>query len=85
MLSFEGGRLKNGNVVLSNTTLLPQGLDLKYNIERGVAGTFKEGQIYYDSDKDKLIAVTNSKNIDLTTPTVNNTYTRYNWIKYSPS
>lgn len=85
VLSFEGGRLKNGNVVLSNTTLLPQGLDLKYNIERGVAGTFKEGQIYYDSDKDKLIAVTNNKNIDLTTPTVNNTYTRYNWIKYSPS
>lgn len=84
-LSFEGGRLINGNVVLNETQLLPQGLNLTECIERGVKGTFKDGQLYYDADKDSLIALTSNKIIDLTTPIVNNTYTRYNWIKYSPS
>lgn len=85
ILSFEGGKFINGNVVLSNTQLLPQGLNISQYITGEVSGTYKDGQIYYNDTKQSLIAIVNEKEIDLSTPNITNEYTRYNWIKYSPS
>lgn len=82
-LKFEGGKLLNGSVKLSDTLLLPQGIDVYSTIPGIVKGNYKEGQIYFDNVKNGLIAVANDIEIDLTTPNITNQYTRYNWIKYS--
>lgn len=85
ILSFEGGKFVNGDIVLNDTMILPQGIDVAEHIEGNVTGTYKDGQIYYDSIKDSLIAVVNNNKIDLSTPNITNEYTKFTWIKYSPS
>lgn len=85
ILLFEGGKFVNGDVVLNDTMILPQGIDVAEHIEGNVTGTYKDGQIYYDSIKDSLIAVVNNNKIDLSTPNITNEYTKFTWIKYSPS
>lgn len=48
-LSFNGGRLLNGTIVLNNTKVLPQACDITDYISNiTINGTYKEGQILYD-------------------------------------
>lgn len=51
-----GGTISNGMFSLTNTRLLPQGLNLREYILEGVSitGTYKEGQIVYDSTIKKM-------------------------------
>lgn len=51
-----GGTISNGTFSLTNTRLLPQGLNLREYILEGVSitGTYKEGQIVYDSAIKKM-------------------------------
>lgn len=51
-----GGTISNGVFSLTNTRLLPQGLNLREYILEGVTitGTYKEGQIVYDSAIKKM-------------------------------
>lgn len=55
-LKFNGGIISNGIFSLTNTRLLPQGLNLREYILEGVSitGTYKEGQIVYDSAIKKM-------------------------------
>lgn len=56
VLKFNGGSISNGIFSLTNTRLLPQGLNLREYILEGVSitGTYKEGQIVYDSAIKKM-------------------------------
>lgn len=48
-LSFNGGRLLNGTIVLNGTKVLPQACDITdYTSTITINGTYKEGQILYD-------------------------------------
>lgn len=48
-LSFNGGRLLNGTIVLNGTKVLPQACDITdYTSAITINGTYKEGQILYD-------------------------------------
>lgn len=61
VLKFEGGKIKNGTVVLNNTLVLPNGCILSNHITANVRGTHAKGQYlfdeilglpkYYDGDK----------------------------------
>ncbi len=48
-LSFNGGRLFNGTIVLNGTKVLPQACDITdYTSAVTINGTYREGQILYD-------------------------------------
>lgn len=49
VLFFDGGSISNGSIVLNNTLVLPQCLDIAKNIKCNISGTYQNGQIYYDS------------------------------------
>lgn len=48
VLKFEGGKIKNGSVVLNNTLVLPNGCILSDHIKANVRGTHAKGQYLFD-------------------------------------
>lgn len=49
-----GGRITNGTIALNNTLLLPLGLKVEDYISATIDGSYKEGQILYDSSLKKM-------------------------------
>lgn len=87
VLSFEGGKFTNGKVVLNNTLILPQGLDIHNIMNVDVSGTYRDGQLFYDSTKDIMYCVIAGEAKDImqgggggSSELVTNNYT---WIRYS--
>lgn len=54
VLQFEGGTITNGTVTLNNTKILPQGCNITDYITATISGTYKEGQMLYDSSLKKM-------------------------------
>lgn len=54
VLKFEGGSISNGTITLNNTKTLPQGCNITDYITATISGTYKEGQILYDSSLKKM-------------------------------
>lgn len=48
-LDFQGGSIRNGNLILNATRILPYSLKLDDYITAEISGTYKEGQVIYDS------------------------------------
>lgn len=53
-LDFQGGNITNGTIILDRTLVLPLGLDITKYISATISGTYKEGQILYDSSLKKM-------------------------------
>lgn len=53
-LDFQGGLISNGTITLDNTKILPQGCNISDYITASISGTYKEGQILYDSSLKKM-------------------------------
>ena len=51
-LDFQGGSFINGTVTLNNTLIIQQ--DIKNHITATINGTYKEGQVLYDSVLKKM-------------------------------
>lgn len=85
VLFFDGGSISNGTIVLNNTLVLPQCLDIAKNIKCNISGTYQNGQIYYDSTQDKLIAVIGQKLVDLSEKGSGSggSVSNYTWIRYA--
>lgn len=64
-----GGAIKNGTLTLNNTLVLPMGCDINDYITATIDGTYKEGQVLYDSNlkKQKLYNGSSWVNLDGTT------------------
>lgn len=54
VLEFEDGSISNGTITLNNTKILPQGCNIANYITATISGTYKEGQILYDSSLKKM-------------------------------
>ena len=54
VLDFQGGNISNGIIVLNNTKILPQACNITDYITATITGTYKEGQILYDSTLKKM-------------------------------
>lgn len=54
VLDFQGGSISNGTITLDNTKILPQGCNIANYITATISGTYKEGQILYDSSLKKM-------------------------------
>lgn len=87
ILNFEeGGSFINGEIVLNDTLILPQGLDIHNIIKTDISGTYRNGQLFYDSAKNIMYCVIAGEAKDImqggggSTEPVSNNYT---WIKYS--
>ena len=48
-LDFQGGSFTNGLIILSTTKVLPLGCNISEYISTTISGTYKAGQILYDS------------------------------------
>ena len=48
-LDFQGGSFSNGTIVFNSTLVLPQSCDIKNYIIATITGSYKEGQVIYDS------------------------------------
>ena len=48
-LDFQGGSFTNGSIILSTTKVLPLGCNISEYISTTISGTYKAGQILYDS------------------------------------
>lgn len=48
-LDFQGGIISNGTIVFNSTLVLPQYCDIKNYIVATITGSYKEGQVIYDS------------------------------------
>lgn len=85
VLFFDGGSISNGSIVLNNTLVLPQCLDIAKNIKCNISGTYQNGQIYYDSTQDKLMAVIGQKLVDLSEKGSGSggSVSNYTWIRYA--
>lgn len=85
VLFFDGGSISNGTIVLNNTLVLPQCLDIAKNIKCNISGNYQNGQIYYDSTQDKLIAVIGQKLVDLSEKGSGSggPVSNYTWIRYA--
>lgn len=87
VLFFDGGSLSNGSIVLNNTLVLPQCLDIAKYINCNISGNYQNGQIYYDSTQDKLLAVIGQKLIDLSEKGSgggsSTGLSNYTWIRYA--
>lgn len=87
VLFFDGGSLSNGSIVLNNTLVLPQCLDIAKYISCNISGNYQNGQIYYDSSQDKLLAVIGQKLIDLSEKGSggggSTGLSNYTWIRYA--
>ena len=53
-LDFQGGRFVNGTIILNNTKVLPLGCNIKDYVTTTIDGSYKEGQILYDSVLKKM-------------------------------
>lgn len=53
-LDFQGGSISNGTITLDNTKILPQGCNIADYITATISGTYKEGQMLYDSSLKKM-------------------------------
>ena len=53
-LDFQGGSISNGTIILDNTKILPQGCNITNYITATISGTYKEGQMLYDSSLKKM-------------------------------
>lgn len=51
-LDFQGGSFTNGTVTLNNTLIIQQ--DIENHITATINGTYKEGQVLYDSVLKKM-------------------------------
>ena len=49
ILDFQGGSFSNGTIVFNSTLVLPQSCDIKNYIIATITGSYKEGQVIYDS------------------------------------
>lgn len=84
VLFFDGGSISNGSIILNNTLVLPQCLDIAKNIKCNISGTYQNGQIYYDSTQDKLMAVIGHKLVDLSEKgSGSGAVSNYTWIRYA--
>lgn len=54
ILDFQGGLISNGTITLNNTKILPQGCNIADYITATILGTYKEGQMLYDSSLKKM-------------------------------
>lgn len=54
VLEFEDGSISNGTITLDNIKILPQGCNIANYITATISGTYKEGQILYDSSLKKM-------------------------------
>lgn len=48
-LDFQGGSFTNGLIILSTTKVLPLGCNISEYVSTNISGTYKTGQILYDS------------------------------------
>lgn len=55
VLDFQGGSFVNGTIILNNTKVLPLGCNIKDYVTTTIDGSYKEGQILYDSVLKKMI------------------------------
>lgn len=53
-LDFQGGSFTNGTINLNNSKILPQGCNISDYITATISGTYKEGQMLYDSSLKKM-------------------------------
>lgn len=53
-LDFQGGSISNGTIILDSTKILPQGCNITDYITATISGTYKEGQMLYDSSLKKM-------------------------------
>lgn len=53
-LDFQGGSISNGTVTLDSTKILPMGCNITDYITATIEGTYKEGQMLYDSTIKKI-------------------------------
>ena len=53
-LDFQGGSFSNGTINFNNTKILPQGCNIADYITATISGTYKEGQMLYDSSLKKM-------------------------------
>lgn len=53
-LDFQGGSFSNGTIILNNTKVLPLGCNIEDYITATIDGSYKEGQILYDSVLKKM-------------------------------
>lgn len=53
-LDFQGGSISNGTVTLDGTKILPMGCNITDYITATIEGTYKEGQMLYDSTLKKM-------------------------------
>ena len=54
IVDFQGGTIGGGAIVFDRTLLLPLGLDISKYISATITGTYREGQILYDSSLKKM-------------------------------
>lgn len=52
-LDFQGGKIGNGTIQLNNTKILPKGDNIIDHVTATIEGTYREGQVLYDSDLKK--------------------------------
>ena len=83
VLIFDGGSISNGTVNLNNTRILPQAFTVQDYLKCTINGTYKDGQLRYDSDEDKLIASIGGSDVVLGEEIVTNTNPKYVWIAYA--
>lgn len=83
VLIFDGGSLSNGIVNLNNTRILPQAFTIQDYLKCTINGTYKDGQLRYDSGEDKLIASISGNDVVLGEEIVINTNPKYVWIAYA--
>lgn len=83
VLIFDGGSLSNGTVNLNNARILPQAFTIQDYLKCTINGTYKDGQLRYDSDEDKLIASISGNDVVLGEEIVINTNPKYVWIAYA--
>ena len=53
-LDFQGGKITNGTLALTNTKVLPQGCNISDYITATISGNYKEGQMLYDGSLKKM-------------------------------
>lgn len=53
-LDFQGGKITNGTLALTNTKVLPQGCNISDYITATISGNYKESQMLYDSSLKKM-------------------------------
>ena len=69
-LDFQGGKIANGTIQLSDTKILPNGCNIADYITATIQGTYAVGQCLYDVSLNKPKWWTGSKWIDATGATV---------------